>query len=1130
MKRRIISLVLSMCILFSILSFPAVSAEKDWPYYNSDAMQFRPAGNYHSEQNPPHFSWPYVDNAKSYDIAVATDPEMKNVVYSKSGIERNVYNFPYIFETKTVYYWSVRFKTSSGLSSWSEPRRFIIDENAYEFPVPESAFDVASVLADKKRPYNNTDFSGIDKLSVYPLIKKYVDDFIKEPIPEADAVKMEVLDSKLSNSGELYKLWNFKIRDMLYTAMLYKISNDRTYLEHVVRMIDKIHTWNPAESFVFNQYTDTTEAMVAYHSSLVYDWIYNDISEETRKQFIMFIENLIKRPYDNWAGGKYWGGGSFSLYKTPHASHPWHINYATIAAMMIYNDSQVAKLLVSYHLPLMINYGVYNAEEDGSSTAGPFYGMHNTKSELYSVLDGMGIINIRDSAFYQNKAYTYLYLWPPHWINNIGDAYNNTTSDTQNAVIEVQTNAVDSHNPLLKNVNKWQLWKINNGKTDNVFRTSSFSSVINNKLISDFEMLPPVMLPEAKFFKDSGWVGMFNSLSDDNRVGMIFHSSPQGSNNHSHPDQNSFVIQAYGENLATDSDYYDSYSSPFDLSYNKKTFAHNAVTYNEGIGQPAYTSSANGHITEFLNGTEMVLAGADASNAYSGLSKVDRKVIYIRPETFIVIDDLKANDGNEVQYEWWLNTEGDIAFYDEGNGARISKGEVTLDAKFHWPEKLEGNYINYFAGPDLVEITPPAMASTATDKRMYFATEKVNSTKIITTLDVNRKKAGQKYIAKEEADGFIKLFFEDGTVAYIRTNDEKCIQTDGYETDALALVVKDESRMMVSGTFVSYNGIEIIKSDVVTSVQVSEDEISLSSIDNDAEIVVYFNGIESLSYINNEKATEVESGEDYGIFNISYEADYVRAKIYNGQYYFYANGKKMPGSDVPGCNFTVIVDGKEMNHEFTGYTTPSGEIYYEFLCKDFPGVYTLKSVKGVSLKNNGENSLQLVDTSTVFAVNEKEAYIELESVEAGSDISVEYYEDNNKDFDSASARKLAIEYDLSNKSPLIKHWSSLGYATLQEINNVGDSVTWNLEVPEDGKYDIILSYSTVSKTSPERILRLDDKYGMIKVKETDVYSNLNGMRIRTGKYLTKGTHQLEIIAYGEGTWILDWVGLAKSDL
>ena len=46
-------------------------------------MRFRPFDNYHTFQNPPDFSWPWVENAESYDLIVCRDRELKDIAYSR---------------------------------------------------------------------------------------------------------------------------------------------------------------------------------------------------------------------------------------------------------------------------------------------------------------------------------------------------------------------------------------------------------------------------------------------------------------------------------------------------------------------------------------------------------------------------------------------------------------------------------------------------------------------------------------------------------------------------------------------------------------------------------------------------------------------------------------------------------------------------------------------------------------------------------------------------------------------------------------------------------------------------------------------------------------------------------------
>src|SRR5262249_45653238 len=57
---------------------------------------------------------------------------------------------------------------------------------------------------------------------------------------------------------------------------------------------------------------------------------------------------------------------------------------------------------------------------------------------------------------------------------------------------------------------------------------------------------PPAGTPNGAAFPSIGWAAMHSDLSDPARTSVYFKSSPYGSFNHSHADQNSFVVNDKG--------------------------------------------------------------------------------------------------------------------------------------------------------------------------------------------------------------------------------------------------------------------------------------------------------------------------------------------------------------------------------------------------------------------------------------------------------------------------------------------------------------------------------------------------------------------------------------------------------
>ncbi len=81
MRKRIILFILILTLM--MCSFVFVNAGIEYR---------RPVQNYYSVQNPPDFSWRHTAGA-TYDLVVASDPELSDVKYKAEGLKKNIYNF-----------------------------------------------------------------------------------------------------------------------------------------------------------------------------------------------------------------------------------------------------------------------------------------------------------------------------------------------------------------------------------------------------------------------------------------------------------------------------------------------------------------------------------------------------------------------------------------------------------------------------------------------------------------------------------------------------------------------------------------------------------------------------------------------------------------------------------------------------------------------------------------------------------------------------------------------------------------------------------------------------------------------------------------------------------------------------
>ena len=181
---------------------------------------------------------------------------------------------------------------------------------------------------------------------------------------------------------------------------------------------------------------------------------------------------------------------------------------------------------------------------------------------------------------------------------------------------------------------------------------------------------PPAGMPRSIHLADTGWVALHSDLtSREANVMLCFKSSRFGSFSHSHADQNSFVLEAFGRPLLIDSGFYPWYGSPHDLAWTRHTRAHNAVLIGDR-GQAVWQIDASGSVIAFASSAECDYCAGDATAAYQlesleqtrrplplsersaaelGVERAIRHVIFLRPATFVVIDDVVTAEPQPIQ-------------------------------------------------------------------------------------------------------------------------------------------------------------------------------------------------------------------------------------------------------------------------------------------------------------------------------------------------------------------------------------------------------------------------------------------------------------------------------------------------
>ena len=530
--------------------------------------------------------------------------------------------------------------------------------------------------------------------------------------------------------------------------------------------------------------------------------------------------------------------GAFGrLNRSPFDSHGWTafgflgiISVATLGELTDENGVDKAEEWLQKIVPLYANILPPWSNEDGSWSQGTDYYQYSSNSnyEFMDVLLSAKMVNLYQKAWARYEGNYSLYMHPHGSLGAFGDqSYrppNHYGVDRMGRMASVYRNE------------QYQWYWFPMAGNNPLVNQGSMGMYSHYLWSRDYTVnaAPPTGYPNSRYFPDTGQVGMHSDLSDRDRVSMFFKSSPYGSYNHSHPDQNSFIINAYGQNLAVDAGFYDYYHSYFDIGFTRRTYAHNTITYGNdhldkngnggGNGQWVISGAtfnpdrdklfddirAKGKITGFVNHSDFDAVTGDATTAYKSpeISKAVRHIVYLRPDMFITIDDLASGSGKRT-FEWWINSYADhtstttsaMNLYNDQKGLKIerstSTGSAALDVRVHYPVAGKFTKITGFAGigkddPPIIKggvfsnVTSPVdrsdtltMPVKATrQQRAYFQTSAVSATKIITTLDVHKETAAARDVAVKEYarantknNAQIELKFKDGSFAVVPTED-----------------------------------------------------------------------------------------------------------------------------------------------------------------------------------------------------------------------------------------------------------------------------------------------------------------------------------------------------------------------
>ncbi|MCP5118795.1 MAG: DUF4962 domain-containing protein, partial [bacterium] len=574
--------------------------------------------------NPPGFCWTSHDDAASYRLEVRGALAVDN-------LPSTVYPPP---ETLAPgdYTWQVVYRNGSGEDyGVSKTRSFTIDDGTPELPMPDVALLSKHLAGVRPRLYLHGDRLDRIKAAVKRGAVPHWDFFISaadaalEEGPYAEPEGYPSSEFTVEDWRRIYRPGKVGSSHLARTALAYRITGESKYLEGARRWMMNLASWDPKGIVSHDvpqpngsEGNDEASMPVLERMAFAWDWIGHELTPEERAKVLSVMSergNQVLR----------------KLKEQDFHSHPFENHEGRVLAFLgnaglsFLGDIPEAEEWLDYVLRCYLtSFPGWGSDEGGWAQGIGYWSAYvHWLSTFAESLRGVTDTDILRRPFYRNNGYFPLHFHPPYApMGAFGDGGDGKPSLPEKLLIDFWADVFED--PAIKwhaaSIGTEELPKLTHAGEDrrwNEWFLEDVVSVWRAGKSSHVEPVAPAGGRTSRFLPNIGWVAMHSALGDaENDVWALFKSSRFGSFSHSHGDQNTFQLHAYGQALAIDSGYYPSYGSPHHSLWTRQTRAHNGVLVN-GRGQPPFNWNAAGRVEHYEELDGVTIARGQAARAYN---------------------------------------------------------------------------------------------------------------------------------------------------------------------------------------------------------------------------------------------------------------------------------------------------------------------------------------------------------------------------------------------------------------------------------------------------------------------------------------------------------------------------------
>ncbi|MFK3738579.1 heparinase II/III domain-containing protein [Massilia sp. TN1-12] len=636
------ALVVTAALSALLCSF---NARADWAQSTDPlVVQPNPANGAVQAQNPPGFFWArYPSGPATYEIEITKSGGSP----VKATVDRNWY-----LPTKALalgnYTWRVR---PSGSSDWSSARSFSITSKSVTFEVPDNA-TLRSRITSKARPRSLP--SSFTAYSTWNTAKKgdlepYLSRLANEvklqitALPDLNdarwpiAIASPLTASMASQQTDVRNRINEASRQLEAAALMWRLKGEQLYLTEALKRGDQLASLNPKGPTSYaNQDQATRQIALALIKGV--DLLAGGIDATRKTKWLNMVGVRGNDIYGNLAGDN----GRLDQYPFDSHGNTSMIFMALISTLAL-GDVPDAQKWFDFSFRAYVNTPSPWSGAEGGYANGTAYAeyaagymvalwdpmVQATGLNLYSKPWTLGFLDFATQ-----------FIPPGSKIHAFGDG-SETKPDQR--VFRAFANRM---------VSPRAAWYVANlgGLEDSM---SVLQAPYPMPVAATSLKIPP---SSSAYYPSTGWVAMHSNIGDQNRTSFYFKSSPYGSFNHSHGDQNGLLLSVAGQPLLVKAGWYDWYGSPLWTDWYHQTKSQNAITFDGGKGQmvDGYREQLQrtGRITGFSAQASYDYAEGDATPAYGGqLTMAKRQIWYLHNENAMVVRD-KVQATVPHTYEW----------------------------------------------------------------------------------------------------------------------------------------------------------------------------------------------------------------------------------------------------------------------------------------------------------------------------------------------------------------------------------------------------------------------------------------------------------------------------------------------